>query len=206
MPRLRDLSGVRFSRLVVIEQAGRDSSGGVRWNCACDCGGTYVTSSWSLVDGRARSCGCLYRETRRMGGKKNTVHGKSYDRVHKIWDGMLQRCTNPKQKGFHRYGGRGITVCDRWCSFENFLADMGEPPQGTSLDRINNDGNYEPSNCRWATAEEQANNRRNNRILTMDGRSLTVSQWSRLLKIGEGGIRHRLRSGMSDAQALGMVG
>jgi hypothetical protein len=141
-----------------------------------------------------------------MGGKKNTVHGKSYDRVHKIWDGMLQRCTNPKQKGFHRYGGRGITVCDRWRSFENFLADMGEPPQGTSLDRINNDGNYEPSNCRWATAEEQANNRRNNRILTMDGRSLTVSQWSRLLKIGEGGIRHRLRSGMSDAQALGMVG
>jgi len=143
-----DLIGMEFGKLRVISYAGVDSSDHSRWNCVCSCGKTSVTRADKLKSGLAKSCGCG-RITHHMTGTK----------THDVWVNMIQRCRNKNSKNFHRYGGRGISVCDRWLSFENFLSDMGEKPDGLSIERINNDGNYEPSNCRWATQYDQTQNR-----------------------------------------------
>jgi hypothetical protein len=116
---------------------------------------------------------------------------------------MWTRCTNPRRKNFAHYGGRGITVCDRWQSFENFLADMGERPPGTSLDRINGDGNYEPGNCRWSTRVEQMSNVRRNHLLTVGGETLTVTAWSRRTGIGVATITQRIRLGWAPERVVG---
>jgi len=113
---------------------------------------------------------------------------------HNIWHGMLARCSNENNKDFHRYGARGISVCDRWKIFENFLTDMGLSPGKMQIDRINNDGNYEPTNCRWATVRENSNNRRSSRRVEFDGENLTIAEWSRKLKMCPKVIRHRLEA------------
>lgn len=151
-----DLTGQKFGRLIVTSSAG--SNGRPLWNCRCDCGNTRVVMAGNLRGGISTSCGCFTIERIK---EVNTTHGMSGTKEWMIWCQMRQRCLNPNHSRYAEWGGRGITVCDRWLKFENFIADMGlRPPDKTSIDRIDNDGNYEPNNCRWATAKEQRLNQR----------------------------------------------
>lgn len=129
-------------------------------------------------------------------------HGLYGSKTYNSWWAMKQRCTYPKHIEFHRYGARGIQVCDKWMTFEGFLADMGERPPGTSLDRINNNGHYEAGNCRWATKLEQANNCRSNHVLEYDGKRMTIAQWGRAIGLSPLVISKRLRRGWDTARAL----
>lgn len=146
------LENTRFGRLVALTKVKVNDR--VKWNCICDCGNFKIVSGCKLKSGNTKSCGCLQRESR-------ITHGRSSTKLYKSWSVMINRCINPNCPSYPDYGGRGITVCDRWkYSFENFLEDMGERPEGMSLDRKDNDGNYEPSNCRWATGTQQEFNKR----------------------------------------------
>lgn len=161
--RVIDLSGRRFGRLIVVRRDGASKAGKALWLCRCDCGGEKTTLSASLLRGRTTSCGCLQVAEVRA---RLTIHGQASKRsrtvLYKTWAGMKRRCTNPNATGYENYGGRGIRVCDEWMhSFEAFAEHLGERPgPGYSIDRINNDGNYEPGNVRWATRAEQNRNKR----------------------------------------------
>jgi hypothetical protein len=159
MRKAKDLTGQRFGRLIALEPTKkRTSYGSVVWCCLCDCGNECFVSAGALQKENTKSCGCLARN---LLIKRNTVHRMSKTRIYKIWISMIQRCENPKDKAYKRYGGRGISVCERWHKFENFYKDVGDPPESKSLDRWpDNDGKYEPLNFRWATPEMQAANRR----------------------------------------------
>ena len=148
MPEFHDITGQRFGRLIALEIARRNPT---RWLCHCDCGNKTIVQLGHLTTGDTKSCGCQ---------RGSPTHRRYKTRTYYIWAAMLRRCRNSKASNYKNYGGRSIKVCDRWMKFENFLADMGESPAKLSLDRINNDGNYEPGNCRWTTASEQAKNRR----------------------------------------------
>jgi hypothetical protein len=162
MSKMVDITGQRFARLIVLNDAGRNQRGLVLWLCCCDCGNKIIVPGICLRSKNTRSCGCLQRDIAR---KIHLVHGhmphRAPTKTYNSWMAMRQRCNDPGQKHYNRYGGRGIKVCERWSSFENFLADMGERPAGLTLDRYpDNDGNYEPGNCRWATPAEQRKNQR----------------------------------------------
>lgn len=151
------LAGQRFGKLTVLERLPSLAGSGTRWLCECTCGTQTTTRSEALTSGKTTQCRACGRRGRPSNAR---THGLTGTPTYKTWQGMWRRVTNPNEQNWDRYGGRGITVCDRWRAFPNFLEDMGEKPPGLSIDRINNDGNYEPGNCRWATAEEQRANRR----------------------------------------------
>jgi hypothetical protein len=162
-----DLTARQFGRLTVTHYS--ETRGGVAfWFCKCECGTElFEARAGSLRTGDTKSCGCLLRENGARNGRMSASHAHSHSEnggpspTYNSWAGMLQRCSNPKHKGYSRYGGRGIKVCERWQKFENFLADMGERPAGKTLDRFpNRDGDYEPGNARWATNAEQSSNRK----------------------------------------------
>lgn len=182
-----------------------DRPGYYRWhaNYMCHCGKSFEALVANVASGKTKSCGCL--SSRKRIGQQSITHGASKTRVYRIWLGMIRRCSDIKHNRYADYGGRGISVCDRWLeSFSNFLIDMGHPPSDKhSLDRYpNNDGNYQPDNCRWATASQQARNTRFTKRITANGESLQLVEWSERLGIDKRIIDCRLRRGWSEHDAI----
>lgn len=186
-----DLLGQRFGRLLVIEAApSRDNR--AMWKCKCDCGGQTISIGSNLRDGHSLSCGCIRAHTSYVSSYQ---HGDSYSPEYRTWTGILHRCFASGDSRFTDYGGRGITVCRRWKdSYEAFLEDMGRRPSlDHSIERIDNDGNYEPTNCRWATRVEQGQNKRNNVNLEWRGAVHSISEWARIMGMSRTVLGQRLR-------------
>jgi len=194
---LIDITGETYGRYAVVCFAGRfGDRKRPYWLCRCSCGTLKSVLGDNLRYGKIVSCGCYNLEL-------VTRHGRSKHPLYPTYKGMVTRCYNPKANNYPDYGGRGIKVCERWVnSFEDFVLDMGERPDGCTMDRIDNDGNYEPSNCRWATHIEQANNKNNNTILEHDGRKLTICEWSREIGVTPDTICKRIKSGMTIEEVL----
>jgi hypothetical protein len=190
-----------FGRLKVLHNVGGSS-----WLCQCVCGQHVTVKSWNLRNGNNKSCGCLKRNVL---GDATRTHGQANSRLtgyankaYGVWQAMRDRCTNKNRKDYHRYGGRGIKVCKRWEKFENFLADMGEPPPKHTLDRINNDGDYKPSNCRWATRMEQSHNSTRIRYIKIGNKTRRLSEWLEVFGISRNTFYCRKRKGVTEEQAL----
>lgn len=191
MPKFVNVAGQRFGRLraLSVRREGRGGRSVVLWRCQCDCGVSVDVISQSLRSGATQSCGCMRAETVSARQRK---HGMSSSGTYATWSSMIQRCANPNKKEYGRYGGRGIKVCERWKTFELFVADMGKRPAGLTIDRIDSNGDYEPGNCRWATYKQQANNTARNRRYTFKGKTLTMREWARTLGITDSSLSERL--------------
>lgn len=174
MPKKHELSGRLFGRLTVSRKDGVINGDRIAWLCLCDCGGETRTSATRLLSGATQSCGCLQKEVQ----ADLTKHGKYGTKAYRVWQNMKTRCLNPKNKFFPLYGGRGIRVCEKWMEFEGFYDDMGNPPPGATLDRIDNDAGYSKSNCRWRSMKDQSNNRSTNIDITLNGKTQTLKQWA----------------------------
>lgn len=200
-----NLTGKTFNRLTVISYAGRDAFKKAEWLCKCQCGNEKVIAGSCIKSGHTSSCGCAQLEAIRKVSRTHGCNGKSgKTREYNTWSCMIQRCVNPKYTDYHNYGGRGIKVCKRWrFSFENFLKDMGPRPEGMSIDRKDNNKDYSPDNCKWATRTEQNNNRRDCRIIEYQGKRQTIAKWSRDVGLEEKCLRNRLNNyGWSVERAL----
>lgn len=203
-----DLKEKVFGRLTVLEEVGVVNYQPI-WKCRCECGNFTMVSSGALKSGGTKSCGCLKRE---LLVKKNTKHGMTSGpkkhRLYIVWAGMLQRCFNKNELAYKNYGARGITVCDEWKSFEAFKdwAISNGYRNDLEIDRQNNNGNYEPSNCRWVTVSENQLNKRNNHRITINGITKTITEWSKISGISIHTIESRIRYGWKSSDLLKPVG
>jgi hypothetical protein len=198
-----DITGKRFGRLVAVRDVGV-SMGSRLWECLCDCGKTAEVTNRSLKNANTKSCGCLNADLVSARNKANATHGMTGTPEWVSWDNMIQRCTNANHKSFDDYGGRGIVVVPDWRSFERFYADMGDRPAGTTLDRREQNGNYDLGNCRWATLEQQSNNKRSSRFIVHAGRKQTVAQWAAEIGISRHALMFRSNNDWSVEEALTM--
>ena len=212
MGRVVDLTGQTFGRLTVVARIENGHGNRARWQCQCACGNRHDALGWDLREGGCRSCGCLrselLRSTRKAGAgqgaarRRQAHRDRSGDRTsipeYRIWRAMRLRCNSPSNPAYPYYGGRGVAVCDRWAqSFDAFYADMGPRPSPRhSIDRIDNDGPYDPANCRWATPQEQARNRRSTTLLAHDGVVLSLAEWGRRIGIDQRTVRRRHARGL----------
>lgn len=186
--------GQVIGRWTLLEDLGV-TEGRRRFFCECECGTAKSVTENHLKRRTSLSCGC-----ERI--KNGTKHGMYQTKVYNVWENMIQRCFNPKSKNYHRYGGRGITVCEEWRDFTKFLSDMGEPPIGTEIDRIDNDGNYEPCNCRWVTHLVNTDNRPTTKRYLFDGQHLTINELSKMTGINRTRLATRLKRGYPVDQAI----
>lgn len=204
--RARDLKDQKFGRLTVIDRTDDyvASSGRhyVRWRCLCDCGNITEVNGDALIRGKTRSCGCYKSEET---SKRKKTHGETESRLYAIWSAMKARCFNEHTIAYKDYGGRGITVCDEWAnnyeSFRDWANDNGYE-ENLSIDRIDNNGMYEPKNCRWVTSVDQANNRRSNHNVTLNGETHNVTEWASILGVNPKSIFSRLYAGWDTESAL----
>ena len=201
---MKDLTGKRFGRQIALRPCGKNKYRNVLWLCKCDCGNQHIVASGKLVQGKSKSCGCYALEIRSKSLEKHGITSGGKPRTFVIWNGMKARCLNPKSTSYPNYGGRGIRICDQWLNFENFhyWAISNGYRDDLEIDRIDNDGNYCPENCRWATAKEQANNTRSTVLLTYNGQTKSASEWSRITGISRNTITRRKRSGWTDEECL----
>ncbi len=198
-----DLTGQKFGRLTVIKYLGRDKNYRKRWECKCDCGNneTIAVISYNLKNGNTQSCGCLQKEKT---AQANKTHQLSNHRIYHIWNNMLARCYNLHSINYNNYGGRGIKVCDEWLIFENFMewAFANNYQDDLTIDRIDNNDNYCPENCRWVNQKEQQNNKSTNHFLTFNNETLTISQWSEKVKIDKRVLQYRIAHSWDIEKAL----
>ena len=198
-----DIIGNKFNKLTVREFVGIKHKQSM-YRCECECGNEIVTYRGHITRGHTKSCGCLTKNRKRSKG----IHGfarRGFKRIpeYPVWVGMRRRCNNPNDEKYPRYGGRGIKVCERWNSFENFIEDMGRRPGPEySIDRIDNNGNYEPGNCRWATSKEQSRNTVQNRFLEFNDEVFCVTDWAIKVDITRGVLHSRLERGWTIEKAL----
>lgn len=187
-----DLKGKKFGRLTALEEAtGAEKKSYTRWLCVCDCGKKKYIARTSLTAGVTQSCGCLQVEGVKA---RRTTHGKSRTPEYQVWKNMMSRCYDPNNISYPNYGYRGIAVCLAWHEFENFLSDMGERPENHTIERVNNNGGYNKSNCKWATKEEQFSNTRRNHYVVLKGEKKTVKQLSKQFGISQPTLAYRLKN------------
>ncbi len=204
-PTVLDLTGKTFGRATVVKFHAIVKHK-AHWLCRCSCGTEWTTSGQTLVRGYTQSCGCLHKE-RASDANRTHGHSRKARSSYVSWQRMKVRCYNPNTPDYKNYGGRGIRVCRRWKEFANFYADMGERPfRGATIERLDNSKNYGPGNCVWRTRKAQNNNKRNNRLLTSQGVTMTMAQWAEARGIKGGTIHQRLtRSKWTVDQALGFA-
>lgn len=205
MPKLMDLSGMRYGKLVVLSRFEENTkSGKPQWVCLCDCGKKTVVPAQALKSGNTKSCGCLKIETGRINGKK-VKHGESHTRLYNIWHSMKRRCYAVSSKDFVNYGGRGITVCSEWLNdfqaFHDWAVSHGYSDELT-IDRIDNDKGYSPDNCRWVTTKEQNQKKRNVKLIEWNGQTHTLTEWATITGISAGVLSRRLKTGWSIEDTL----
>lgn len=201
MSRLKDLTGMRFNRLIVLKRD-ETKKNRVYWICKCDCGSIKSIMSKHLISGKVKSCGCLHIESIKKSNKK---HGMCKTRIYRIWTNIKYGCYNPNFNGYKYYGGRGIEMCSEWKhdfnAFYRWSIRHGYT-NTLSIDRINVNGDYNPSNCRWVTVKEQQNNKRNNHTLTYNNKTHTLSEWAEITGLTPNCIFHRVERGWTPEQIL----
>ena len=205
MTKVKDLTNQRFGKLIVIERVENNKKGNAQWLCKCDCGNKKIVTGINLRRKHVQSCGCLRLE--KISGSNCCLykHGKTNSRLYTTWHNMKERCLNKKNSRYKYYGARGIKICDEWkndfMNFYNWAISNGYKDNLT-IDRINVNGNYEPLNCRWITIKQQCNNRRNNHLITYNGKTQTMMEWAEFYNINYDILRFRLKKGWSIEKAL----
>lgn len=195
--------GQRFKHCVVVAEAGRDKKSNVLWRCLCDCGTEFTARGYDLTSGRIISCKCAPKAPIKHG---KASHRKVRSKIYSVWAALVNRCTNPNDRNYANYGGRGIGLAAEWREFEKFYSVIGDPPfVGATLDRIDNDKGYVPGNVRWVTHREQMRNTRNNRWITYGGKTQILADWVKELGCDNASIFYRVNKGMTFEEAVADV-